>query len=173
MVESGVERTPLLMDSRSPPRASPLSRSYVEPSASTRRLVGAYPARRSLSRRSQVHPLHKKSLTASSSSYRQQFPSTTSSSPQFASSLSAPTTSSSSASHQTISVPIYNKIWQIVVSLPHHLLCFASPICSPVCGLCCCFTCIRTSEYGVMQRFGKFERIMHPGLHVMKWPMER
>lgn len=57
--------------------------------------------------------------------------------------------------------------------MPHRCLCFASPICSPVCGVCCCFTCIRTSEYGVLQRFGKFERMLHPGFHFMKWPMER
>jgi regulator of protease activity HflC (stomatin/prohibitin superfamily) len=53
------------------------------------------------------------------------------------------------------------------------LLCFASPHCSPMCGLCCCLTCVSSSEYGVMQRFGKFDRFLHPGMHFVKWPMER
>mmetsp|Transcript_25405 Transcript_25405/g.46732 ORF Transcript_25405/g.46732 Transcript_25405/m.46732 type:complete len:436 (+) Transcript_25405:114-1421(+) len=166
MAQSGAEATPLLMDSRSPPTVSPLSRNYGQPS-STRRRGGGYPGsqqRLQNQNRSQVHPLHKKSLPPSSSP--RQFSSTPSSSPQFSS-------TQSSSSPQTSNPTSANKIWQTVVSLPHHLLCFASPLCSPCCCLCCCFTCIRTSEYGVMQRFGKFERILDPGMHFMKWPMER
>jgi len=165
MVDYGFESTPLLLDSLSPPpTASSLSRSHVDPSSYARRR--GVPGRR-LQKRSQVHPLHDKYFTSSSPSSSLQLSSTTSSSNQYpSSSISAP----SSPSHQTISS---NKIWQIVVSLPHTLLCFASPICAPVCGICCCVTCIRTSEYGVMQRFGKFDKILHPGMHLMKWPMER
>ena len=62
---------------------------------------------------------------------------------------------------------------QICASLPYRLLCIASPQCAPCCCLCCCLPCMRTSEYGVLERFGKFERIMKPGMHVIKWPMER
>eukprot|EP00581_Thalassiosira_minuscula_P014751 CAMPEP_0183721260 /NCGR_PEP_ID=MMETSP0737-20130205/13587_1 /TAXON_ID=385413 /ORGANISM="Thalassiosira miniscula, Strain CCMP1093" /LENGTH=438 /DNA_ID=CAMNT_0025951237 /DNA_START=146 /DNA_END=1462 /DNA_ORIENTATION=- len=168
----GFESTPLLLDRRSPPAASPLSRSYGQP-ASTRRRVGGYPAATSSQRRFQgrsqaVHPLHRKSLHPSSMTSSRQFSSSVpSSSRQF----SSPTTTRSSSS-QTTSNLTPNKIWQAVVSLPYHMLCFASPICPPCC-VCCCFTCIRTSEYGVLQRFGKFERFLNPGCHFMKWPMER
>mmetsp|Transcript_10552 Transcript_10552/g.21701 ORF Transcript_10552/g.21701 Transcript_10552/m.21701 type:complete len:316 (-) Transcript_10552:4796-5743(-) len=62
---------------------------------------------------------------------------------------------------------------RLLVSLPYHLLCIASPYLPPCCGLCCCLTCIRTSEYGVLERFGKFERILEPGMHRLIWPMER
>lgn len=62
---------------------------------------------------------------------------------------------------------------RLLISLPYHLLCIASPYLPPCCGLCCCLTCIRTSEYGVLERFGKFERILEPGMHRLIWPMER
>jgi len=81
-------------------------------------------------------------------------------------------------SHVTTSVPTqssqhYSSLVQICASLPYHLLCIASPLCPPCCCLCCCLPCIKTSEYGILERFGKFDRIMKPGMHVIKWPMER
>ena len=161
MDEPGAETTPLLLDSLSPPTSSALSHgSYA--SRRGNRVITPRVSSSRFQRRSQVHPLHKKPVhdPVSPPSHRQFSSTTARSSRQLASSSSsAPVTP--------------NKIWQILLSLPHRLLCFTSPVCSPCCGLCCCIACIRTSEYGVMQRFGKFESILHPGMHFMLWPMQR
>lgn len=159
-----MEDTPLLLDSLSPPSSTSSALS-----SRNRRGSGGY-ANRRFQKRSQLHPLHNnKSTIQQPSAYSSSSRKISSSSRQF---NTASTTSSTlgTPSHQTITS---NQIWQTIVSLPAQLLCFANPICAPVCGLCCCFTCIRTSEYGVMQRFGKFQNIMQPGLHILKWPMER
>lgn len=84
-----------------------------------------------------------------------------------------PQRSSRAASIPTQSSQHYSSWVQICASLPYQLLCIASPHCAPCCCLCCCLPCIRSSEYGVLERFGKFDRIMKPGMHVIKWPMER
>ena len=157
-----MEDTPLLLDSLSPPSSSSsalLSRN--------RRGSGGYANR--FQKRSQVHPLHSnnKSTIQQPSTYSSSSRKISSSSRQFNTASSASSTLGT-PSHQTITS---NQIWQTLVSLPAHLLCFSNPICAQT--TCCCFTCIRTSEYGVMQRFGKFDRIMQPGLHILKWPMER
>ena len=177
MVESGYETTPLLLDSLSPPTTSSGLSRRGGPYSSNKN------SRQFRNNRSQVHPLHQSmsrqplsSSAVPSTSYsssvnsrksmysgRQPFPSAVSSYPS----------SSHTPSHQTISVPIYNKLWQSAVSLPHIICCFTSPDCSPVCGLCCCITCIRTSEFGVLEKFGKFAKILHPGMHILQWPMER
>ncbi|KAL7487178.1 hypothetical protein ACHAW6_012794 [Cyclotella cf. meneghiniana] len=70
-------------------------------------------------------------------------------------------------------VSIHHRLYLLLNSLPYKLLCIASPIVSPCCGLCCCFTCIKTSEYGMLERFGKFDRILDPGMHFLIWPCER
>jgi hypothetical protein len=166
-----VETTPLLLESLSPPvdDASPLSSYYAETSTASRR-DGLRRGRRIEDGR-RVHPL----ISSPSSHYppRQISSTTTSSSPRHstASSPRRPSSSPSPSSNSTI--PTANQIWQAVVSLPYRMLCFASPTCSPLCGVCCCFTCISASEYGVMQRFGKFDRFLDPGMHFVKWPMER
>ncbi|KAL9186903.1 hypothetical protein ACHAXT_010623 [Thalassiosira profunda] len=182
MVDStGGETTPLLLDSLSPPQTATSSLSLLgshgRPSPSPRHRgsssisraamkLSGYPGARS-QRRARVHPLHAKPTATSSSTYRHHT-TTASDSRRFASSTNTLSTSSTT-SHATTP----NRIWQLVVSLPYNCLCFASPICSPCCGVCCCFACIRSSEYGVLERFGKFERILEPGMHVIKWPMER
>jgi len=160
-----MEDTPLLLDSLSPPSSSSSALS-----SRNRRGSGGY-ANSRLQKRSQVHLLHNnnKSAIHQPSAYSSSSRKLSSSSRQFNTASSVSSTLGT-PSHQTITS---NQIWQTIVTLPAHLLCFANPICAPVCGLCCCFTCIRTSEYGVMQRFGKFDRIMQPGLHILKWPMER
>lgn len=38
---------------------------------------------------------------------------------------------------------------------------------------CCCIVCVRTQEVGVVEDFGQFKRLLHPGLACLKWPMER
>ena len=156
-----VETTPLLLESLSPPAddASPLSRYYAEASTASRR-DGNRRGRR-IENGHRLHPSppsHYSSRQCSSTKK-------SSSSPRHSSPSSSPSSNTT--------IPTANQIWQIVVSLPYRILCFASPTCSPLCGICCCFTCISASEYGVMQRFGKFDRFLHPGMHFMKWPMER
>ena len=84
-------------------------------------------------------------------------------SPRVASTLAVPTQSNQH----------YSSVVQICASLPYQLLCIASPHCAPCCCLCCCLPCIRSSEFGVLERFGRFERILEPGMHAIKWPMER
>ena len=155
-----MEDTPLLLDSLSPPSSSSSALSR------NRRGGGGY-ANRRFQKRSQVH---NKSTIQQPSAYSSSSRKISSSSRQFNTASASSTSTLGTTSHQTITS---NQIWQTFVSLPAHLLCFANPICAPICGLCCCFTCIRTSEYGVMQRFGKFQKIMQPGLHILKWPMER
>ena len=172
--ETMEETTPLLSDSPQPYLQSALlfPRGYhgngTCPSPSSRKLVLhshssprhrsslGYP-RQQFHRRSQVHPLHKSSNSASS--FR---PLNTSSLP--------PPAHSSFPYNPNFSPPKLNRI---LPSLPYQLLCIASPLIPPCCGLCCCLTCIRTSEYGILERFGKFERILEPGMHSLVWPMER
>ena len=162
-----VETTPLLLESLSPPAddASPLSMYYAERSTASRR-DGLRRGRR-IDDGYRVHhspPSHYSSRQSSSTK--------TSSSPRHLNTPPRRSPSSSSPSSNS-TIPTANQIWQVVVSLPYRILCFASPTFSPLCGVCCCFTCISASEYGVMQRFGKFDRFLHPGMHFMKWPMER
>ena len=38
---------------------------------------------------------------------------------------------------------------------------------------CCCVQCVRTGEVGLLQIFGRFERILPPGLVCMCWPCFR
>lgn len=169
-----VETTPLLRESLSPPAddASPLSRYYAETSTTASRRDGnRRGGGRIVDGYRVVHPSPPSHYSS------RQFSSTklsSSSSPRHLSAASPPRRSSSSSPPSSnTTIPTANQIWQIVVSLPYRILCFASPTCSPLCGICCCFTCISASEYGVMQRFGKFDRFLHPGMHFMKWPMER
>ena len=140
---ASAEVTPLLLDSRSPPAVSSLHTSVHR--SSTRRVTLSKGSQRF--RHSQVHPLHNKTLPS------HEFP-------------SAPACSRQLRSIKASSLPrtqlTPNKIWQIIVSLPNRLLCFTSPRCPPL-GFCCCLTCIRSSEYGVIQRFGKFDRFLYPG----------
>jgi len=35
----------------------------------------------------------------------------------------------------------------------------------------CCFTCISTGEVGVIQRFGKFQKVARPGCNFVCWPI--
>jgi regulator of protease activity HflC (stomatin/prohibitin superfamily) len=37
---------------------------------------------------------------------------------------------------------------------------------------CCCFACVRTQEVGVVEDLGQFKRLLDPGLHCLKWPLE-
>ena len=37
---------------------------------------------------------------------------------------------------------------------------------------CCCAVCVRTQEVGVVEDLGQFKRLLHPGLHCIKWPLE-
>jgi len=37
---------------------------------------------------------------------------------------------------------------------------------------CCCFTCVRTQEVGVVEDFGQFKKLLSPGLHVILWPIQ-
>jgi len=152
-VSASAEVTPLLLDSRSPPAVSSLDKSVHR--SSTRRVTHSKGSQRF--RHSQVHPLHNETSPLHEFS-------------------SAPACSRQLRSIKSSSLPrtqlTPNKIWQIIVSLPNRLLCFTSPTCPPL-GFCCCITCIRSSQYGVRQRFGKFDRFLYPGIHVMKWPMER
>ncbi|KAL3768880.1 hypothetical protein ACHAW5_003352 [Stephanodiscus triporus] len=186
----GVETTPLLLESLSPPvdDASPLSRYCAETSTSNRRdgdrrgrrfeygrrvqpLISSPPSHYSSRQFSSSTTSSRKSNT-SSYSPRQLSSTTTSSSRQLNTSYPRRSFSSSSPSSNS-TIPTASQIWQAAVSLPYRMLCFASPTCSPLCGVCCCFTCIRASEYGVIQRFGKFDRFLLPGMHFVKWPMER
>jgi hypothetical protein len=165
-----VETTPLLRESRSPPAddASPLSRYYAETSTASRRDGNRRGGRR-IEDGYRMHPSPPSHYSSRQFSSTQ----TSSSSPRHLTTTSPRRSSSSSPPSSNTTIPAANQIWQIVVSLPYRILCFASPTCSPLCGICCCFTCISASEYGVMQRFGKFDRFLHPGMHFMKWPMER
>lgn len=38
---------------------------------------------------------------------------------------------------------------------------------------CCCVQCIRTNEIGVLQTFGKFRKVIEPGLVLLPWPCTR
>ena len=155
------ETTPLLLDEPpSPPRTAlvyqgtrtNLSRTFNRPIRSG---SNAYPAQR---KQAKVNPLNPAYLT--STTYNQK------------------SSHRNIQSHQT-KAPAYRQITvsprisQLLYSLPYKLLCVASPYVPPCCGLCCCFTCISTSEYGVLEQFGKFDRILDPGVHFIKWPYER
>lgn len=37
---------------------------------------------------------------------------------------------------------------------------------------CCCAVCVRTQEVGVVENLGEFQKLLHPGLHCIKWPLE-
>mmetsp|Transcript_124941 Transcript_124941/g.186594 ORF Transcript_124941/g.186594 Transcript_124941/m.186594 type:complete len:282 (-) Transcript_124941:162-1007(-) len=37
---------------------------------------------------------------------------------------------------------------------------------------CCCLVCVRTQEVGVVEDLGQFKRLLDPGLHCVKWPLE-
>ncbi|KAG7351236.1 membrane protease subunit [Nitzschia inconspicua] len=37
---------------------------------------------------------------------------------------------------------------------------------------CCCAVCVRTQEVGVVEDLGQFKRLLNPGLHCVKWPLE-
>lgn len=109
-------------------------------------------------RRSSVHPLQKPlSISPPTANYHL----------QRSHAAPVPTHSPSQQRSSQSSLP------QLCTSLPYHLLCIASPHFAPCCCLCCCLPCVRTSEYGVLERFGKFDRMLKPGMHVIKWPMER
>mmetsp|Transcript_22922 Transcript_22922/g.54062 ORF Transcript_22922/g.54062 Transcript_22922/m.54062 type:complete len:154 (-) Transcript_22922:806-1267(-) len=60
----------------------------------------------------------------------------------------------------------------IITSLPYNLCCIANKYLHPAC-ICCWFACVRETQYGVLERFGKFDRLLPPGPHFVKWPMER
>mmetsp|Transcript_18457 Transcript_18457/g.40182 ORF Transcript_18457/g.40182 Transcript_18457/m.40182 type:complete len:481 (-) Transcript_18457:30-1472(-) len=38
---------------------------------------------------------------------------------------------------------------------------------------CCCIQCVRTGEVGLLQTFGRFDRMLKPGLVCMCWPCTR
>ena len=43
---------------------------------------------------------------------------------------------------------------------------------SSVCSYgCFCFQCVRTTEVGIVENCGKFEKLLDPGLHIMCWPI--
>lgn len=56
-----------------------------------------------------------------------------------------------------------------------HILLNSSPIKDVGCchSGCCCVQCIRTGEVGLLQIFGRFERILPPGFVCMCWPCYR
>jgi regulator of protease activity HflC (stomatin/prohibitin superfamily) len=37
---------------------------------------------------------------------------------------------------------------------------------------CCCAVCVRTQEVGVVENLGEFKKLLEPGLHCIKWPLE-
>lgn len=36
---------------------------------------------------------------------------------------------------------------------------------------CCCLQCVRTTEVGILENFGRFEALLEPGLHCIPWPL--
>ena len=36
---------------------------------------------------------------------------------------------------------------------------------------CCCIQCVRTTEVGIVENFGRFETLLDPGLHCIPWPL--
>ncbi len=36
---------------------------------------------------------------------------------------------------------------------------------------CCCIQCVRTTEVGIVENFGRFEALLDPGLHCIPWPL--
>ncbi len=36
---------------------------------------------------------------------------------------------------------------------------------------CCCIQCVRTKEVGIMENFGRFEKLLPPGVHCIPWPL--
>lgn len=36
---------------------------------------------------------------------------------------------------------------------------------------CCCLQCVRTTEVGILENFGRFEGLLEPGLHLIPWPL--
>ena len=53
-----------------------------------------------------------------------------------------------------------------------HVLVNSNPITEAGCcrSGCCCVQCVRTGEVGLLQSFGRFERILPPGIVYMCWP---
>mmetsp|Transcript_8378 Transcript_8378/g.18111 ORF Transcript_8378/g.18111 Transcript_8378/m.18111 type:complete len:447 (-) Transcript_8378:36-1376(-) len=165
------EGTPLLLDSRSPPTTlSALSRDTFRQSSNRRR--GGYPAgmTRSSSRSQKTRPVHVHAMSSPTDPYSSSSRQLSRSAPP-ASSRRLSSTTTTSSPRPTRGGP--NKLWQTLVSLPHACCCFTNSACAPLCGLCCCVSCVRENQYGVLERFGSFERILRPGMHFLKWPMER
>lgn len=154
------ETTPLLLDEpTSPPRSAlRYHSSNISRANNTRgsNRLNSYPAQR---HRAKVNPLNPAYLASPSN--------TSKPNPRGAQSHKANTP----LAYKQLSIS--PRLSQLIYSLPYKLLCIASPLIPPCCGLCCCATCIRTSEYGVLERFGRFERFLHPGMHIIMWPYER
>ena len=36
---------------------------------------------------------------------------------------------------------------------------------------CCCMQCVRTTEVGIVENFGRFEALLEPGFHCIPWPL--
>ena len=36
---------------------------------------------------------------------------------------------------------------------------------------CCCLQCVRTTEVGILENFGRFEALLEPGFHCIAWPL--
>lgn len=36
---------------------------------------------------------------------------------------------------------------------------------------CCCMQCVRTTEVGILENFGRFEALLEPGFHCIPWPL--
>ena len=68
--------------------------------------------------------------------------------------------------------PVRRKARDIIASLPYNLCCIANKYLHPAC-ICCWFACVREAQYGVLERFGRFDRLLPPGPHFVRWPMER
>lgn len=39
--------------------------------------------------------------------------------------------------------------------------------------VCCCLTCVRTQEVGIVEDLGQFKRLIEPGLHFVCWPIQQ
>ena len=152
------ETTPLLLDEpTSPPRSSALRYNSSNIGRANNSRGSNFPA---TGHRARVNPLNPAYLTSTSDTPKPH--------PYYV-----------AQSHKTKTPLAYKqlsispRLSQLIYSLPYKLLCIASPLIPPCCGLCCCTTCIRTSEYGVLERFGRFERFLNPGMHIIMWPYER
>ncbi|KAL3784682.1 hypothetical protein ACHAWO_004897 [Cyclotella atomus] len=154
------ETTPLLFDEPPSPQRAALGyngalRPHL-PARSTSSRFSSYPAQR---HRPKVNALNPAYIT-SSTSYSKR-----------STSQIAQIHKAQAPAFRQISVS--PRLSHFLYSLPYKLLCVASPHVPTCCGLCCCLTCIRTSEYGMLEQFGKFERVLDPGMHFILWPYER